>query len=556
MTDRRDFIKFLGRSLGGATVGSLLASCASRAPVPTGLSKGFQDAEWLDRLSLEPVVKDELTLATGLSSEVLLIEGQPISKNLFFGANNDYTQFLPFKGQSNDGLLWVNHEAYYPLFVSGFDSKAGGRRTIEQIKKEIQVVGGAIVRIRKGQSGKWELVANDKLNRRITGETRIPFAWNEPIAGSKFAYGMVGNCAGGYTPWGTILTCEENYQDFHGEVKFEDGKRTRTFGRVEFERVLTKTEPEHYGWVVEVNPLSGAAKKLIALGRFAHEGATTWLAPDGRVVVYTADDADQKCLYKFISDKAGSVETGTLYVANFEKGRWVSLAYSEQPVLREKFKDQTEVLIRCREAAALLGGTPLDRPEDVEIDPVSKAVLVTATNSKTKKNYFGHVIKLEEEGSNPLSLNFVSSTFVSGGPQSGLACPDNLAFDRSGNLWLSSDLSGKFIGTEPYKFFGPNALFYIPMSGPKAGTLIRVANAPVDAELTGPCFSPDGRTLFLAVQHPGETSKSLDQLTSRWPTGQVPRSGVVAISGPTLDALVAGPTVAPVTPMPELPLIS
>jgi secreted PhoX family phosphatase len=125
---------------------------------------------------------------------------------------------------------------------------------------------------------------------------------------------------------------------------------------------------------------------------------------------------------------------------------------------------------------------------------------------------------------------------MAGGYSEGFACPDNLAFDRHGNLWMTSDMSEQEIEKGKYKSFGNNSLFYIPMRGRDAGLAIRIANAPMDAEFTGPCFSDDGKTLFLSVQHPGARSARTGKLTSHWPDGgaSIPRPGVVMIKGPLI----------------------
>ena len=114
-----------------------------------------------------------------------------------------------------------------------------------------------------------------------------------------------------------------------------------------------------------------------------------------------------------------------------------------------------------------------------------------------------------------------------------------MAFDTAGNLWFTSDMSGTAMNKAPYKEFKNNGLFLVPRTGPKAGTVMQVASAPSDAEMTGPSFSPDGKTLFLSIQHPGECSKNLEELTSHWPDGgnSIPRSAVVTISGKTLEAI-------------------
>ena len=255
---------------------------------------------------------------------------------------------------------------------------------------------------------------------------------------------------------------------------------------------------------------------------------------DGRLVVYTGDDSNDECLYKFIGAKPDDLKEGTLYVANTEKGEWISLDYKEQSILQEHFADQTEVLVRLREAAKLVGATPLNRPEDIEIDPLTGHVLISLTNN------LGSIMKIEEENGDKSALKFKAETYLAGREETGLACPDNMAFDPQGNLWITSDISGSAVNKEPYLPFGNNGLFLVPAAGEYKGQVLQIASAPVDAELTGPFFSPDGKTLFLSVQHPGEKGKGLDNLTSHWPAGgnNTPKPSVVAISGQALSDLM------------------
>ena len=128
---------------------------------------------------------------------------------------------------------------------------------------------------------------------------------------------------------------------------------------------------------------------------------------------------------------------------------------------------------------------------------------------------------------------------MAGGEQTGFSCPDNMAFDPAGNLWFTSDISGSAIGKTPYEAFKNNGLYVVPRFGTQVGEVIQVASAPYDAEFTGPFFTPDGKTLFVSVQHPGETSDSLDNLSSHWPEGgdAIPKPSVITIQGPSLEAL-------------------
>jgi secreted PhoX family phosphatase len=258
-------------------------------------------------------------------------------------------------------------------------------------------------------------------------------------------------------------------------------------------------------------------------------------------VAYSGDDANDEHLYKFISSKPRSLKEGTLYVADTINGKWLPLDWEQQPLLKQQFKNQTEVLIRAREASKLIGATPLNRPEDIEIDPISGNILISLTNNKPKKDFHGSILKIEETNGKFDALSFSASTYIAGGKETGFTCPDNLAFDLAGNLWITSDISGSSMNKidNQYTSFKNNALYVIPRHGQDAGNVIRVASAPKEAELTGPWFSPDGKTLFLSVQHPGEQTKDVNNPTSTWPFDEdnIPKPAVVAITGDLIEKM-------------------
>jgi len=544
---RKEFISFLGKtSLGALVMPQFLISCGNTTkPAPEFKDTSEAVLKKLKDVALEaiqPSHKDDLLLANGLNYDIIAKYGDEISKEETFGDNNDFTCFIPFDEKNpKDGLLWVNHEYINPLFVSGYNyRKPNAPKTKEQVDKEMYCVGGTIVRI-KEENGKWNVVKNDPHNKRITAQTPIKLNWDTPIAGKTTVIGTNSNCSGGITPWKTFLTCEENYDNCFGEIKYDkNNKPSRVASRYGWEKYYNYS-PEHYGWVVEINPIDGSAQKHIALGRFAHECCTLYELADKRVVAYSGDDKNNEYLYKFISSKPSSLKEGTLYVADTENGKWLALDWEKQPLLKTAFKNQTEVLIRAREAAKILGATELNRPEDIEIDPVSGNVFVSLTNNKWKNDFHGSILKIEETGGKYDSLTFKASTFIAGGEENGFSCPDNLAFDMSGNLWITSDMSGSAMNKEdkPYMAFKNNSLFVIPRYGKDAGKVIRVASAPIDAELTGPWFSPDGKTLFLSVQHPGEQTKDKKHPTSTWPFDQdnIPKSAIVAIQGDLIEKM-------------------
>ena len=507
--NRREFLQFLGVSGVIAT----LPGCSSTMLTPPSKLP-----------HLAPSLKDELITVDGLNYKILMRYGDPINSTEKFGFNNDFIAFHEL--EKDRGILWVNHEYVSPGF---------GPRTKEKIDQELTEVGGSLIEVKR-TNGEWSFVKNSTFNRRLDANTKIPFAWDQKIGKSNVGIGTMGNCAGGTTPWGTILTCEENYDMFWGDF---DRKGKKTPSWLEWDKFYPRN-PEHYGWVVEVDPRTGKSKKLISLGRCAHECAAVTKAKNGKVVAYTGDDTAYEHLYKFISSSNDSLERGKLYVANLEKGQWLSLDIDDQPILKKHFKNQTEIQIYAREAAKLVGATPLDRPEDIEFDPLTGHVLITLTNNKTNKNFYGSILKIMENDNDPGSLTFKHDTFLTGGIEQGFACPDNMVFDPQGNLWFATDISGSDIDKGPYAGLGNNGLYVFIRSGLHQGKIIRVASAPVDAEFTGPCFSPDYKTLFLSIQHPGEYSVSEDKLTSHWPDGGTPKPCVVTLEGPLLDKIVAG----------------
>ena len=498
---------------------------------------------------LEASDKDELLLAEGFKSDILIRWGDPLNSRENFGFNNDYLACLPLGASKKEALLWANHESVDPFWVSGFSGDEEDKKKSQVIKEQL-AVGGSIVHIKKSGNSpekKWEYTRKHPLNRRLSGKTKIPFAGPVTIEGSHFAIGTLANCAGGLTPWNTVLTCEENYGKFYGDykLKYKGGqrKRIKTESSEYFWDKFYTYPPEHYGWVVEIDPFTGRAKKHISMGRFCHEGATVAPSKDGRVVVYMGDDASGECLYKFVSNKKKSLLEGELFVANLEKGEWVSLDYKKQKKLQNKFQNQIEVLTYTRQAAHLLGGSPLDRPEDIAIDPKRGSVIVALTNNIKKWNFHGSLLKIDEEGGDPLALSFQSSTFLAGGQENAFSCPDNLLFDSKGNLWFTNDMAVSKLQMLPYTPYTPfknNGLFYVPMSGPLAGEVFQIASAPIGAELTGPAFLPD-KSLLLSVQHPGEGSTDINKPKSRWPDHgkNPPKPSVAVIHGEALERLLS-----------------
>ena len=552
MKTRREFLEFMGQGMASGALLTqlpLLSGCQL-----TNKQKVFTSSSGIPHLPRQ--FKDEFKLVEGLDAYHLILSGDPInSQGDTFGSHPDFISYLPFDSSNPDeGYLWVNHEYFHPSFISGFQRKQDlSSKTLEQIRLEKKEVGGSLLHIRKDSvTKKWGIVPDEKINRRYDGFTTIPFSSGQAELQGP-AEGTLGNCCGGLTPWGTFLTCEENFHHFYGNVKFGPQGRQVVPAKhpMAWDRRAPRP-PEHYGWVCEINPRTFEATKITALGRFAHEGATVVQAKDGRTVVYMGDDQEDECFYKFVSARPGSLREGILYVAVFDqnpgesdggRGRWEPLT-RDRGEFKKVFKTQTELLIRTREAARIVGGTPLDRPEDCEVDKKTNNVYLSCTNNKKRLRPHGYILKVAERDGDFQSLDFEWSVFIRGSwDQKNLSCPDNLGFDKQGNLWVLSDMPDDEM--ETYSKLGNNSLFYVPMTGKSQGQIFRLAAGPIDSELTGIWFAPDGETVFLSVQHPGSSSASErpEDLTSNWPRGgsSLPLSSVVVLQGPLLKKLLSNP---------------
>lgn len=588
-------------------------------------------------------------LPEGYQASVLMRWGDPVLPNapIFrpgeqrdidqagqFGFNNDYIAFMPLPhGSSNSshGLLCVNHE--YPigyLMFSGYVDRpdAAERMTLDELRAEQQAVGLSIIEVIK-ERGAWRVVQSSKYARRITPTTdmkmtgpaagHIRMKTNEDPSGLRVK-GTLANCAGGLTPWGTILTCEENLQEFFwGDQEaalqrapversswqsFGVGRQTGQRQRVEDGDKLARPlsgwsrihdrfniekephEPNRFGWVVEIDPYDprSTPQKRTALGRFRHESATLVVKPGQRVAVYSGDDQEFQFIYRFVSKNAydandqrnnrNLLEDGDLYAARFNAdgtGEWLKISEGH-PIVLDAQERQTNTgdhwAIDARQFAAKLGATPMDRPEDIEISPLTDRVYVALTKNPNRsqrlidainpsaKNYCGHIIEIIPPGSegnrDHISTAFAWNFLLFGGDSNEgratrapgfhpattsdgwFANPDNLAFDPKGRLWVATDgmptstlQSGK---KQPIQ----DGLWAMEVTGDGRALAKHFFTGPRGSELTGPCFTPDGKTLFVSVQHPGqEKGSTFDKPSTRWPDFDPklpPRPSVLAIT--------------------------
>lgn len=335
-----------------------------------------------------------------------------------------------------------------------------------------------------------------------------------------------------------------------------------------------RNEPNAFGWMVEIDPFRPDAVpvKRTALGRFAHEGVVFAPATEGKpLVCYSGDDAMFQFIYKFVSaqpyskaDAGGHLlDDGTLYVARFNDdgtGDWLALAIGQNGLTSENgFSSQAEVLVNTRAAAKHVGATRMDRPESGAVEPMTGAVYFSLTNNVERKpdeidqanpraeNYFGHIVRWTEENADHAATRFCWDLFVIGGDQASgrdltghpldennlFACPDGLWFDAGGRLWIQTDVSDRALNKGYYEPFGNNAML---CADPQTGEIRRFLTGPLGQEITGVTTTPDGRTMFVNVQHPGAHTSADEfaqgRLGSHWPDGghTIPRSATLVIT--------------------------
>ncbi|MGH6816095.1 MAG: PhoX family protein [Hyphomicrobiaceae bacterium] len=497
-----------------------------------------------------------------------------------FGYNNDYICYVALPGAENPsahGLLCVNHETVSAAATLG----SLERNTREHVDVQMAAVGGSVVEVKR-EGGRWAVVRTASYNRRIHAGTPIdlagPAAGNERLKTSsdptgRRVLGMLGNCAGGLTPWRTWLSGEENVHNFFGNTvadthreadnykRFGSGRNVWGKWHDRFDLAKEPNELNRFGWIVEIDPLEPASipKKRTALGRFKHEGAAAILNRDGRIVVYTGDDEKYEFVYRFVSAgrfdpkiRAANMtllDDGVLSVARYNADGtcdWLPLVYGHGPLSEANgFRNQADVLIETRRAARLLGATPMDRTEDIDPNPITNKVYVALTANANRKtdavdranprpeNRFGHILEMMPPGGDHAAGRFgwdilllcgdpaqpyIGATFHPATSADGwFGRPDNLAVDGMGRLWVATD------GNKPDTTGRGDGLWAIDTDGPMRRLSRHFYRVPAGAECTGPFFTPDDESLFVSVQHPG----------GLWPDfrdGFPPRPSVVVIT--------------------------
>lgn len=520
-------------------------------------------AQWGDPLFSDAPEFDHLT------------RGTAESQALAFGDNNDGMDLFQIDGKN---VMVVNNEYTNRSVMFGYNP-SGLPETVEDVNKGKMAHGVTIMEV-ANTNGQWGIVKDSRFNRRFTPDTPIDIVG--PARGSlllktkndpdgETVLGTYNNCGNGRTPWGTYLACEENFNGYFSNSQGDDRPLTKEQKRYgikntdwgygwakaddRFDLSVTPNEPNRHGWITEINPATGEAKKLTALGRFKHENAEVVIASDGRVVVYMGDDERGDYLYKFVSsekyveggDNHELLHKGELFVAKFSDdgtGTWINLKKANMGT--------AETLVFARLAADKLGATTMDRPEWVAANPHKTEAYVCLTNNKNRgkegknqpvnavnhrvNNQYGQIARWIPTDGNHSSDTFDWDLFVvAGNPavhtgdnagsgnitqENMFNSPDGLKFDKFGNLWIQTD--GKYSDDGDFAGMGNNQML---LGNTLTGEISRFLVGPKECEVTGLTWSVDHKTMFVGIQHPGEKGDSL------FPggVGTIPRSAIVAI---------------------------
>ncbi|RXZ46828.1 PhoX family phosphatase [Agromyces fucosus] len=620
----------LGLGAAGA-VGIALAAASpagSALAAPGGGASGALGGLPFDAISPVPKIVDDFNVPEGYSWAPIIRWGDPLFSGVpaldfdhqtpeaqagQFGYNCDYLDIIADRS-GRTGVLVNNHEYVNPgiMFAPTSDAAELDRRAA--IYKAAH--GFSVVELRRSKLGQpWRYLVDGRRNRRITADT--VFEATGPAAGSellktaedpegRWIKGTLGNCAGGTTPWGSVLSGEENFDgyfvwaaDTAGQKRYRatpSTKSTYTFERIDprfnAHDAGFVNEPNRFGWIVEIDPEDPAStpRKHTAMGRFKHEGANVIIAEDGRAVAYMGDDQTNDYLYKFVSrgtfdpkntpvarrNNLGLLSEGDLYVAKFAgnspaaeitgtgalpadgrfdgTGQWIPLTQNGESVIPGMTTE--EVLVFTRLAADTVGATKMDRPEDVQPNSKTGKVYVALTNNSSRTlatideanpvtgNRNGHIIELTETaGQSGATFGWSilllcgdpavdQNTYFAGFPKelvSPISCPDNLAFDSAGNLWISTDGAPSKIGFN-------DGLYKVPLEGPDRGRVQQFLSVPRDGETCGPVIHDQEGMVFVAVQHPGEDG-TVASPTSYFPDyvpSHRPESGLVAAPRPSV----------------------
>ena len=579
-------------------MGGVLAFGSGAAVMGAGqlLSSTSARAQAAARFAFEPVgiaTDFDIHVPAGYSWSTVVRWGDPLnSQAAAFDpeTGHDHETAANCFGENTDGMwlysvdgrevIAVNSE--YANLKTNLPGSEGVPQSAEDVLMLQRIQGVTVMEVAKGDDGKYGVVVDSPFNRRIDHNTPMRIAG--PAAGSDLlkteadpdgvlALGTMNNCGSGPTPWGTYLTCEENFNGYFGstDAEFELPEDYKRYGighdgwgydyhkfDARFDVSKNPAEPRRQGWVTEIDPSDpdSTPVKRTALGRIKHENAACALAADGRVVVYMGDDERGEYLYKYVSnnvyvpggDTDDLLDNGNLFVAKFHAdgtGDWLPLTPETTGM------DAVDILVFTRMAASAAGGTTMDRPEWVAVNPRAAEAYVSLTNNRNrgvKPNAGGDDTSVN--GPNPREVNnygqvarwfpanddhgtaafrwdlyvMAGNPVVSEGAYKGSSnvnegnmfnSPDGMMFDSSGIVWIQTD--GDDSNEGEFEGQGNNQML---AGDPHTGELRRFLTGPNGAEVTGLCWSADRRTMFVGIQHPGGS----------WPDGSgLPRSAIIAV---------------------------
>ena len=500
-----------------------------------------------------------------------------------FGENTDGMELFVIGGHQ---VIAVNHEYVNPE-INLPHAPEGVPQSADDVKILQHMQGVTVMEVAEGENG-WHIVVDSPFNRRIHHNT--PMKLSGPAAGSDLvktdadpsgteSLGTFNNCGAGKTPWGTYLTCEENFNGYFGstDAEFKLPDDYKRYGisaetRYAYEKFDERfdvskhpNEPRRAGYVVEIDPsdASSTPVKRTALGRIKHENAACVIARDGRVVVYMGDDERGEFLYKYVSngiyvpggDTSKLLDEGTLFVAKFAEdgtGEWLALTPETTGMKMD------EICVFTRQAASKVGATTMDRPEWVATNPVAIEAYCALTNNSRRgevkdgklrtnaggdplevnavnpreKNNYGQIVRWFPANEDHADAAFKWDLFcMAGNPAvhkdayagssninegNMFNSPDGMMFDTTGLLWIQTD--GEDSNEGDYAGQGNNQML---AGDPVTGRIERFLTAPKGSEVTGMTWSSDKRTHFVGIQHPDAPFPDGE--------GKLPRSAIVAI---------------------------
>lgn len=497
----------------------------------------------------------EAALQTGLGHDGMWFFPMDQRKKLAYGKH--------YRMRNDLGMLCVNHEY-------GNNSHALGKsapESLEDVRVSQNVHGVSVLKLKQTRRKGW-VVVKSKNTRRITANT--PVAFSGPAAASELlqnpngniALGTVNNCGSGATPWGTYLTCEENFNGYFGangvlnpseeQQRYGFSDSGFGYGWHLFDKRFDLTDEDYvneqnrFGWIVEIDPFDGTQKpvKRTGLGRFKHEAIAIAESSNGRIAAYMGDDQRFDYCYKYVSDKAwehaiaegeSPLDKGSLFVAKFNDdgtGEWMELTI-DNPVLAERFETQAEVLIYARVAADLLGATPMDRPEWTTIG-TSGEVFWTLTNNTNRSeanaanpeapNSDGHIIRTRDSGDH-LGNDFTWDIYLiassTRGTEAVFTDPDAAWADPYGRLFIGTD------GGQPDGLQDQLVVFDTTKETPEPKRLLVGVSSD---EITGFTVTPDQRTAFVNIQHPGNGDPSATCFPAAFDGTTIPRDCTLVIT--------------------------